>query len=221
VNACDSIKLSANASRQRVFVVEVHGGNCGYLSTLSGLTVGAVSAYIPEENLTLATLSDDVRYLIKRYKDEQADGYHNEGRVILRSENCIPSVYSTKFISEMLRAEGKGFFDSREAILGHLQQGDVPSPLDRIRATKMAVKAIDFIQEITQNCNESGKCYENYTADDSNAVVIGIQGAELVATPVVVAKKLANMAKRTTVCEWWVPLRKLIKILGKREYSSL
>jgi 6-phosphofructokinase len=29
VEACDSIKLSANASRSRVFVVEVQGGECG------------------------------------------------------------------------------------------------------------------------------------------------------------------------------------------------
>lgn len=29
VEACDRIKLSANASRKRVFVVEVQGGNCG------------------------------------------------------------------------------------------------------------------------------------------------------------------------------------------------
>lgn len=29
VEACDRIKLSANASRKRVFIVEVQGGNCG------------------------------------------------------------------------------------------------------------------------------------------------------------------------------------------------
>ncbi|RKO83802.1 6-phosphofructokinase subunit alpha, partial [Blyttiomyces helicus] len=31
VDSCDRIKLSANASRNRVFVVEVQGGNCGYV----------------------------------------------------------------------------------------------------------------------------------------------------------------------------------------------
>lgn len=31
VESCDRIKLSANASRNRVFVVEVQGGNCGYV----------------------------------------------------------------------------------------------------------------------------------------------------------------------------------------------
>ena len=29
IEACDRIKLSANASRKRVFVVEVQGGSCG------------------------------------------------------------------------------------------------------------------------------------------------------------------------------------------------
>lgn len=31
IEACDRIKLSANASRKRVFVVEVQGGSCGYV----------------------------------------------------------------------------------------------------------------------------------------------------------------------------------------------
>jgi 6-phosphofructokinase len=31
VEACDRIKLSATASQKRVFVVEVQGGNCGYV----------------------------------------------------------------------------------------------------------------------------------------------------------------------------------------------
>jgi 6-phosphofructokinase 1 len=39
VESCDAIKQSASASRRRVFVVEVHGGQCGYLAVLAGLAV--------------------------------------------------------------------------------------------------------------------------------------------------------------------------------------
>lgn len=39
VNACDAIKQSASASRNRVFVVETQGGNCGYIATMGALAV--------------------------------------------------------------------------------------------------------------------------------------------------------------------------------------
>lgn len=39
VDACDAIKQSASASRDRVFVVETQGGNCGYIATMGALAV--------------------------------------------------------------------------------------------------------------------------------------------------------------------------------------
>lgn len=39
VDACDAIKQSASASRNRVFVVETQGGKCGYLATMGALAV--------------------------------------------------------------------------------------------------------------------------------------------------------------------------------------
>ena len=39
VDACDAIKQSASASRNRVFVVETQGGKCGYLATVGALAV--------------------------------------------------------------------------------------------------------------------------------------------------------------------------------------
>ena len=39
VEACDSIRQSASASRNRVFVVETQGGQCGYIATMGALAV--------------------------------------------------------------------------------------------------------------------------------------------------------------------------------------
>jgi 6-phosphofructokinase 1 len=39
VDACDAIKQSASASRNRVFVVETQGGQSGYLATMGALAV--------------------------------------------------------------------------------------------------------------------------------------------------------------------------------------
>jgi 6-phosphofructokinase 1 len=38
-------------------------------------------------------------------------------------------------------------FEVRQAILGHLQQGGDPSPFDRIQATRLAVRCIEFLIE--------------------------------------------------------------------------
>lgn len=42
VEACDSIKQSASASRNRVFVVETQGGECGYISVVGALAVSGL-----------------------------------------------------------------------------------------------------------------------------------------------------------------------------------
>ena len=41
VDACDAIKQSASASRNRVFVVETQGAGCGYIAMLGALAVSS------------------------------------------------------------------------------------------------------------------------------------------------------------------------------------
>lgn len=45
IDACDAIKQSASASRNRVFVVETQGGQCGYIATMGALAVGFSSSF--------------------------------------------------------------------------------------------------------------------------------------------------------------------------------
>eukprot|EP00834_Sanchytrium_tribonematis_P006474 NODE_480_length_6952_cov_0.771487.p1 type:complete len:770 gc:universal NODE_480_length_6952_cov_0.771487:4508-6817(+) len=124
MESCDRIKQSASASRKRVFIVEVQGGNVGFLATLGALAGGATTSYIVEEGINLEMIQQDVRHLTRLYTNDKI----NEGRVILRNEN-VSSTYSTETISNILKEEANGCFDSRTAILGHLQQGGLPSPL--------------------------------------------------------------------------------------------
>jgi 6-phosphofructokinase 1 len=46
VDACDSIKQSASASRNRVFVVETQGGMSGYIAVMGALAVCLLLSYI-------------------------------------------------------------------------------------------------------------------------------------------------------------------------------
>lgn len=86
VDACDSIKQSANASRSRVFVVEVQGGECGYLAAMGGLICGAATTYIPEKGINLDMIQADLKHLVRRYEDERRLKIPHEGRIILRTE---------------------------------------------------------------------------------------------------------------------------------------
>ena len=45
VDACDAIKQSASASRNRVFVVDTQGGKCGYIATMGALAVCLVTIW--------------------------------------------------------------------------------------------------------------------------------------------------------------------------------
>ena len=50
-------------------------------------------------------------------------------------------------ITDMFKEEGGKLFDSRSASLGHTLQGGIPSPLDRARAVRLALKCMTFIEE--------------------------------------------------------------------------
>ncbi|KAI9031220.1 phosphofructokinase-domain-containing protein [Hyaloraphidium curvatum] len=226
VSACDTIKLSAAASRKRVFVVEVQGGNCGYLATLGGLATGATNCYIPEEGVNLERLQNDVKHLIRRYSEEDELGIPNEGRIILRNEGVSGSTYTTEVLSSIFHEEGRGLFDSRTATLGHVQQGGVPSPLDRIRATRMAVSCAEWVEanalasidrrlaDLTSSSKggPSAKLQSVYCPQPETAAVIGIRGAEVVFTPIETLMAETDLVKRKALEKpWWLDLQHLTR----------
>ncbi len=139
VTDVDKIRRSAVATR-RVFVVEVMGRDCGYLALVSGLATGAERIYLPEEGITLGSLTADVHAL--------AEGFRAGKRVglIVRGEGSDP-VYATDFITSLFEKEGGDLFDARAEILGHVQEGGNPSPFDRIQATILTARCIEFLSE--------------------------------------------------------------------------
>ncbi|WP_129633560.1 6-phosphofructokinase [Candidatus Oscillochloris fontis] len=139
VQSIDRIKQSAVASR-RCFVVEVMGRDCGYLALMSGLASGAERSYLPEEGITLKDLQDDLKemcYWFSRGKRLS---------LMIRNERSNP-IYTTGFICSLFEEEGGELFEVRQAILGHLQQGGDPSPFDRIQATRLAVRCVEYLIE--------------------------------------------------------------------------
>jgi 6-phosphofructokinase 1 len=208
VNYCDKIKQSASATRRRVFVIETQGGRSGYIATLSGLGVGASAIYVPEEGITLDMLASDVKHLKEVFNKDR--GQSRAGRLILVNEKAS-KVYNAKLIADIIRDEAQDRFESRESIPGHVQQGGVPSPMDRCRAVRLAIKCIQHLE--TFGC----KAHNKVKKDPSSTTVIGIQGSEVVFSPVKdLEENDTDWPNRRPKSAHWLGMREVVDILGGR-----
>ncbi len=194
IEAVDKIKQSAVASH-RCFVVEVMGRNCGYLAQMSGLATGAERVYLPEEGVTLSNLQTDLATLI--------DGFRHGKRlsVMMRNENAHP-LYTTSFMSTLFAEEGKGIFDVRQAILGHLQQGGNPTPFDRILATRLAATSVEFL------ITEAGKASQA-------AVFIGLQAGQVQFNNLEDLPRMVDLVQQRPKEQWWLEVRPIAKVLSQ------
>ncbi|KAK0390821.1 hypothetical protein NLU13_0324 [Sarocladium strictum] len=208
VNYCDKIKQSASATRRRVFVIETQGGRSGYVATLAGLSVGASAVYIPEEGISLEMLNADVKHLKEIFSKDK--GQSRAGRLILVNEKSS-KVYDAKLIASIIREEAHDRFESRESIPGHVQQGGVPSPMDRCRAVRLAIKCIQHLEDYGRGAHDRVK------KDAGSAAVIGIQGSEVVFTPVKdLEEQATDWPNRRPKMAYWIEMRHVVDILGGR-----
>jgi 6-phosphofructokinase 1 len=190
----DKIKQSAVASR-RCFVVEVMGRDCGYLALISGLATGAERVYLPEEGVTLADLQDDVENLVQGFEQNKRLG------LMIRNENA-DALYSTDFMRLLFEKEGGDLFDVRQAILGHVQQGGNPSPFDRIQATRLAARCIEFLTE------EAGEASPAVAA-------IGLHGGRLEFTHLRDLPRMVEKDHQRPKAQWWLSLRPVARIMAQ------
>jgi 6-phosphofructokinase 1 len=188
----DKIKQSAVASL-RCFVVEVMGRDCGYLALMSALATGAERVYLPEEGITLDDLTGYVQELTEGFRSGRRLG------LVIRSENADP-VYTTGFLTSLLEKEGGELFDAREAILGHIQEGGNPSPFDRIQATRLTARCIDFLADQL----ESGT---------GASAMLGFQSGRLQFTDLTSYPTLVERDAQRPVEQRWMTQRPLAQIM--------
>eukprot|EP01121_Diplochlamys_sp_Union-15-3_P016731 TRINITY_DN5749_c0_g1_i1.p1 TRINITY_DN5749_c0_g1~~TRINITY_DN5749_c0_g1_i1.p1 ORF type:complete len:774 (+),score=160.64 TRINITY_DN5749_c0_g1_i1:100-2421(+) len=145
VNTADALKKSAYSSGNRLFIMEVQGGRCGYLALMGAIAGGAQVTYLPEKELSLATLISDVEKLKKR-----AMKYKRSSSLIINNE-ASHSIYTTNVLTKIFKAESNGAYSVRKNVLGHAQQGNTPSPMDRINGALAGRKAAE---EVLKNALE-------------------------------------------------------------------
>uniref|UniRef100_A0A4W5MF22 ATP-dependent 6-phosphofructokinase n=1 Tax=Hucho hucho TaxID=62062 RepID=A0A4W5MF22_9TELE len=209
VETCDRIKQSASGTKRRVFIIETMGGYCGYLASVGGLAAGADAAYIYEEPFDIRDLQSNVEHLTEKMKGAIQRG------LVLRNENSNEN-YTTDFIYQLYSEEGRGVFDCRKNVLGHMQQGGAPSPFDRNFGTKISAKAMLWL---TKKMNETFRQGRVFANTEDTCCLLGMRRRALVFQPVVQLKDETDFVHRIPKEQWWLKLRPLMKILAKYKTS--
>jgi ATP-dependent phosphofructokinase / diphosphate-dependent phosphofructokinase len=147
--AVDRLHVTA-ASHSRVMVLEVMGRDAGHIALSAGIAGGADVILIPElpytvdgvcakieerrrrgRNFSIVVVAESVRGPLGetiRYKDAHGQSrYGGIGAIIAQ---------------EVSRRTGA---ETRVTVLGHVQRGGSPSPLDRVLASAFGVYAVDLV----------------------------------------------------------------------------
>lgn len=134
--AIDRLHSTAN-SHKRIMVIEVMGHTAGWIALYSGIAGGGDVILIPEIEYNEEKIAD---YLLRRADENKpysivvvAEGIRNP------TKDGSVAQYLSKRITEMTGLE------TRETVLGYIQRGGTPSPMDRILATGYGTAAADMI----------------------------------------------------------------------------
>ena len=120
---------------------------------------------------------------------------------MIRNEKSNP-FYTTDFICSLFEEEGGDLFDVRQAILGHLQQGGNPSPFDRIQATRLTTRCIEFLVD------EVGK-------PSPLVVSVGLQVGKVRLTNLETLPNLIDEEFQRPVEQWWLKLLDIAKVMAQ------
>jgi 6-phosphofructokinase 1 len=149
--AVDKLHSTAE-SHNRVMVLEVMGRHAGWIATHAGMAGGADAILVPE-------VPFDIDAVGRHLKHRAGSG--RDFSIVVVAEGALPRE-GTMEIAEPPKDEfgrprlgGIGHaiaheieqrtgFPARVTILGHVQRGGSPSPMDRVLATQMGVKAAEL-----------------------------------------------------------------------------
>ncbi len=168
-DALDRLHSTAH-SHHRIIVAELMGNRAGWLTLGAGLAGGADVILIPEIPYQVAAVAAAIRRRVKRGTNFSivavAEGARSvedaqalvaaEARVERATERAAidaakaeVSLLVTQHIGNTLRLahqlEQLTGLESRVSILGYVQRGGTPSPVDRLLATRLGSAAADLV----------------------------------------------------------------------------
>jgi ATP-dependent phosphofructokinase / diphosphate-dependent phosphofructokinase len=152
--AVDRLHSTAE-SHNRVMVLEVMGRHAGWIATYAGMAGGADAILVPEVPFDMAAVA---RHLKHRA------GMGRDFSIVVVAEGALPREGTMELEDSPLdefgrprlggighaiayEIEGRTGFPARVTILGHVQRGGSPTPMDRVLATQMGVAAAELALE--------------------------------------------------------------------------
>ncbi len=168
--AIDRLHSTAH-SHHRIMVVEVMGHNAGWLALGAGLAGGADVILIPEIPYDVATVAASISERRAAGSTFSIVAVSEGARSVQATEALDAAKATVKAQNGESRQEAKAAYRTLEAshrdntstlareleditglearvtILGHVQRGGTPSPVDRLLATRLGAAAADFVAE--------------------------------------------------------------------------
>ncbi|MGK7939192.1 MAG: ATP-dependent 6-phosphofructokinase [Crocosphaera sp.] len=149
--ALDRLHFTA-ASHNRVMILEVMGRDAGHIALAAGIAGGADVILIPE-------IPYRIEKVCQKIRRRQEKGKHF--CLVMVSEAVRTEVGDQitelkqfgedrlggigKYIAEQIAA--KTGAETRVTVLGHIQRGGIPSPVDRLLGSAFGVAAVDLIAQ--------------------------------------------------------------------------
>jgi ATP-dependent phosphofructokinase / diphosphate-dependent phosphofructokinase len=153
-DAIDRLQTTAE-SHDRVMIVELMGRDAGWIALSAGMAGGADTILIPE-------IPFEIDHIAMHIKRRRKAGHHFS--IIVVAEGAFPLGGTALTVKQREpgqpnpilggvgrwladELEARGFHQTRVCVLGHLQRGGIPVPMDRLLATRYGVAAVDLIAE--------------------------------------------------------------------------
>ncbi len=150
--AIDRLHSTAN-SHKRIMVIEVMGHHAGWIALYSGVAAGGDIILIPEIKYDGEIVA---AYLKQRAKAKK------EYSIVVVAEGIVNGSKKgagTKVANKISKLAG---LETRETVLGYVQRGGSPSPMDRILATRYGAHATELI---------AGERYGNMVAMQNSEII--------------------------------------------------
>src|SRR5512133_2582019 len=137
--AIDRLHSTAN-SHKRIMIIECMGHNAGWIALYSGVAGGGDVILIPEIDYNEDKIAE---YLIHRASENKpySSVVVAEGIRMAVKDSCSAAQALSRKIRELTGLE------TRETVLGYIQRGGTPSPMDRVLATRYGAAAANMIAE--------------------------------------------------------------------------
>ncbi len=201
--ALDRLHTTAS-SHHRVMVVDIMGHNAGWLALGSGIAGGADVILIPEIPYDLHLVAESLRARMDRGKMFSlvavAEGAVSMQDALARKgedprqekkKKTKGIEHSKEPVSAILaeHLEDATGLETRVTSLGHIQRGGVPTPTDRLIATKYGAQAAEFI------------------LDRRFGVMVAKRGQEFIGIPI---EEVADRRRHVPLNDPWVAAARFV-----------